>query len=150
VGSVEVTDAGPQPDCLWDSVTLLYDCANWRRSFSWRIPHDAVSGLYFARLVRPSGDNETWRGDGSSMGPVIGGGVFTKTGAVPGEDPAPEVGAHAYGASGASGVLRSALLEPHASHVWFVVRNDRRKADLLFQTSDTTWQVRPRLCTAVP
>src|SRR5205807_1457055 len=60
------------------------DCGNWAESASWAVPPDAVSGIYFAKLVR------------------------SDTGA--------------------------------ASHMFFVVRDDASNADLLFQTSDTTWQ----------
>src|SRR5262245_20305223 len=70
--------------CLSDPTTGLVDCGNWAVSASWAVPADAVSGIYFARLVRT--DN---------------GG---------------------------------------ASHVVFVVRDDASTSDLLFQTSDTTWQ----------
>ena len=61
------------------------DCGNWAVSASWTVPADAVSGIYFAKLVR--------------------------------ED-----------ATGG------------ASHIVFVVRDDDGGSDLLFQTSDTTWQ----------
>ncbi|MFI7544406.1 N,N-dimethylformamidase beta subunit family domain-containing protein [Actinoplanes sp. NPDC049599] len=74
-----------QPDCLSSPTTGLVDCGNWAVSASWAVPATAVSGIYFARLVRT---------DGTSG----------------------------------------------ASHVVFVVRDDGRRSDLLFQTSDTTWQ----------
>ena len=74
-----------QPNCLTDATTGLVDCGNWAVSASWQVPAEAVSGIYFARLVRT---------DGTSG----------------------------------------------ASHVFFVVRNDASTSDLLFQTSDTTWQ----------
>ena len=54
-------------------------------SASWTVPGDAVSGIYFAHLVREDGPS--------------------------GE-----------------------------SHIFFVVRDDDGRSDLLFQTSDTTWQ----------
>ena len=73
-----------QPACLSDAATGLVDCGNWAVSGSWAVPATAVSGIYFARLVR----NDT-------------GG---------------------------------------ASHIVFVVRDDASTSDLLFQTSDTTWQ----------
>ena len=73
-----------QPGCLSDAPTGLVDCGNWNVSGSWAVPANAVSGIYFAKLVRS--DN---------------GG---------------------------------------ASHIVFVVRDDAGNADLLFQTSDTTWQ----------
>ncbi len=74
-----------QPTCVNSSSTNLYDCGNWAVSASWTVPSDAVSGIYFAKLVR------TDRSSGSS-------------------------------------------------HIFFVVRNDTSHSDLLFQTSDTTWQ----------
>src|SRR4029077_7053121 len=42
-----------QPPCLTDSSTGLTDCGNWAISASWTVPGTAVSGVYFARLVRP-------------------------------------------------------------------------------------------------
>ena len=55
-----------------------------------------------------------------------------------GRRPSPEP--HAYGANGLRGRVRRPLKEPIASHAFFVVRQDSRKADVLFQTADTTWQ----------
>jgi methionine-rich copper-binding protein CopC len=82
-----VNPVGPQsqPACLTQNSTGLVDCGNWAVSANWTVPGDAVSGIYFAKLVRT---------DGTSG----------------------------------------------ASHVFFVVRNDASRSDLLFQTSDTTWQ----------
>ncbi|MFC7533548.1 N,N-dimethylformamidase beta subunit family domain-containing protein [Actinoplanes sp. GCM10030250] len=74
-----------QPDCMSVPATGLVDCGNWAVSASWPVPSSAVSGIYFARLVRT---------DGTSG----------------------------------------------ASHVMFVVRDDASRSDLVFQTSDTTWQ----------
>ncbi|MEV4277848.1 DUF4082 domain-containing protein [Actinoplanes xinjiangensis] len=74
-----------QPACITAPATGLVDCGNWAVSASWPVPATAVSGIYFARLVRT---------DGTSG----------------------------------------------ASHVVFVVRNDASRSDLVFQTSDTTWQ----------
>ena len=73
-----------QPACLNNASTGLIDCGNWAESASWAVPADAVSGIYFAKLVR----NDT-------------GG---------------------------------------ASHVFFIVRDDDGRSDMVFQTSDTTWQ----------
>jgi len=42
-----------QPPCLTDISTGLTDCGNWGISASWTVPSTAVSGVYFARLVRP-------------------------------------------------------------------------------------------------
>ena len=75
----------PQPGCLSNSTTGLVDCGNWSVSATWAVPGDAVSGIYFARLVREDGPSG-------------------------------------------------------ASHVVFVVRDDGGRSNLLFQTSDTTWQ----------
>ena len=47
-----------QPSCLVHSPanpadrTGLIDCGNWAESASWTVPATAVSGVYFARLVR--------------------------------------------------------------------------------------------------
>ena len=42
-----------QPDCIDDPETTgLTDCGNWAESASWAVPADAVSGIYFAKLVR--------------------------------------------------------------------------------------------------
>jgi hypothetical protein len=73
-----------QPNCLTDAATGLVDCGNWAESARWQVPVGAVSGIYFARLVR------------------------TDTGG--------------------------------DSHVFFLVRDDDGGSDVLFQTSDTTWQ----------
>jgi len=80
------TPASPQsqPSCLNDAATGLIDCGNWSVSGSWTVPATAVSGIYFAKVIR------------------------SDTGG--------------------------------ASHIFFVVRDDAGTSDLLFQTSDTTWQ----------
>lgn len=44
-----------QPDCLSSPATGLVDCGNWAVSASWPVPTTAVSGIYFARLVRTDG-----------------------------------------------------------------------------------------------
>ena len=85
IASVNPVGRQTQPACLSDPATGLVDCGNWAVSASWTVPATAVSGIYFARLVRT---------DGTSG----------------------------------------------ASHVVFVVRDDSSRSDLLFQTSDTTWQ----------
>ena len=133
-----------QPSCKRDSATRLVDCGNWAVSGSWHAPAEAVSGLYIARLTRAE-PPRTWRHDDSQAAP----GAW-----IPGtKAPAPEPmdvnetinparrvhSAHAYGAQG-RGRLRNALRRPRASLIYFVVRiNDEDGADLLFQTSDTTW-----------
>ncbi len=73
-----------QPACLGDTTTGLTDCGNWAISATWQVPANAVSGVYFAHLIR------------------------TDTGG--------------------------------DSHIVFIVRNDSSHSDILYQTSDTTWQ----------
>ena len=58
-GARKVTTVNPsvslpqtQPACLTDSATKLIDCGNWAVSASWNVPSTAVSGIYFAHLVR--------------------------------------------------------------------------------------------------
>ncbi|HSL00487.1 MAG TPA: N,N-dimethylformamidase beta subunit family domain-containing protein [Rubrobacteraceae bacterium] len=87
VATVEPSASLPhaQPECETRSDVGLVDCGTWGVSASWQVPADAVSGIYFAKLVR----------EDATAG---------------------------------------------ASHVVFVVRDDDGNSDLLFQTSDTTWQ----------
>ena len=73
-----------RPACT-DAATGLIDCGNWAVSASWTVPADAVSGIYFAKLVAR---------------------------------PTPAARATSS----------------------FVVRDDASHSDVLFQTSDTTWQ----------
>jgi methionine-rich copper-binding protein CopC len=73
-----------QPAPLTDAATGLVDCGNWAVSASWAVPSNAVSGIYFARLIR-----DDTGGD---------------------------------------------------SHIMFIVRNDSSNSDLLFKTSDSTWE----------
>ena len=48
-----------QPACLDDPTTTgLTDCGNWAESASWAVPADAVSGIYFAKLVRDGGASD--------------------------------------------------------------------------------------------
>lgn len=80
-----LTTAQIQPHPIVDMSLGLIDCGNWSVSASWEIPEDAVSGVYFAKLVREDGT------EGASIIP-------------------------------------------------FVVRDDASASDIVFQTSDTTWQ----------
>ena len=112
-----------QPEGLRDEATHLYDCGNWAVSASWQAPPDATSGIYFARLVRQDSDPASWRVDNSQESPAE----------------RPLASPHAYGALG-HGRLANALREPRASHIYFVVRHDNSNSDIIFQTSDTTWQ----------
>jgi hypothetical protein len=82
----------PQPDPQIDSLSGLLSCSGWSESTAWNVPVDAVSGIYFAKLVRE----------------VVGG--------IP------------------------QAIDSGASHIFFVVRDDERNSELLFQTSDATWQ----------
>src|SRR5687768_16608844 len=41
-----------QPNCLTAVATGLVDCGNWSQNASWTVPADAVSGIYFVKLVR--------------------------------------------------------------------------------------------------
>jgi hypothetical protein len=129
MGARQVTSIRPsvplpqaQPPCLTDASVQLYDCGNWAVSASWEVPRDAMSGIHIARLVREDNEPPSWAPDNSrtrAARPV----------------PLP----HAYGALGL-GKLANALKEPRASHMYFIVRDDASRADLLFQTMDTTWQ----------
>jgi hypothetical protein len=41
-----------QPNCVTNASVGLYDCGNWGVSASWAVPGTAVSGIYFARVIR--------------------------------------------------------------------------------------------------
>ncbi len=41
-----------QPECMHEESTGLIDCGNWSVSASWKVPTEAVSGLYMAQLIR--------------------------------------------------------------------------------------------------
>ncbi|MFC4784407.1 N,N-dimethylformamidase beta subunit family domain-containing protein [Nocardioides sp. MAHUQ-72] len=61
LGARKITTVNPtnivrnQPSCLNDASTGLVDCGNWAQNATWTVPADAVSGIYFARLVRTDG-----------------------------------------------------------------------------------------------
>ncbi len=80
-----LTTAQVQPHPIVDMSLGLIDAGNWAVSASWAIPQDAVSGVYFAKLVRQDGTA------GQSIVP-------------------------------------------------FIVRDDGSTSNIVFQTSDTTWQ----------
>ena len=138
VDSIEPSAALPQiqPECLRGAIPVLaegggldtwpaplVDCGNWAVSASWRAPEDATSGIYFARLVREDPVEGWVRND--QFGP----------------SPLPPTGRDSlWEADGFRAVMRNALREPRASHIYFVVRDDDGASDLLFQTSDLTWQ----------
>ena len=138
VDSIEPSAALPQiqPECLRGAIPVLaegggldtwpaplVDCGNWAVSASWRAPEDATSGIHFARLVREDPVEGWVRND--RFGP----------------SPLPPTGRDSlWEADGFRAVMRNPLREPRASHVYFVVRDDDGRSDLLFQTSDLTWQ----------
>ncbi len=64
VATVQPSAALPQtqPACLSESATGLTDCGNWAESASWDVPADAVSGIYFAKLVREDASRRKPRG----------------------------------------------------------------------------------------
>ena len=91
LGARRITSVNPtatlpqnQPSCLTQPSTGLIDCGNWAVSGQWAVPANAVSGIYFAKVIR--------------------------------------------------------LDTGGASHIVFIVRNDSATSDIVFQTSDTTWQ----------
>jgi len=62
MGARQITSINPsaalpqtQPACSNDTTNGLVDCANWKVSASWPVPSTAVSGIYFAKLVRTDG-----------------------------------------------------------------------------------------------
>ncbi|MFC7397571.1 DUF4082 domain-containing protein [Chelatococcus sp. GCM10030263] len=52
---MDLTSAQVQPHPIVDYSLGLIDCGNWSVSASWEVPPDAVSGVYFAKLVREDG-----------------------------------------------------------------------------------------------
>lgn len=125
VDTVEPTATLPQeqPDCLTDPATRLYDCGNWAVSASWQAPADATSGIYFGRLVREDpAPPRLWQND--RFRPV----------------PQPEGSLNDPEWYRTKPTMANALREPRASHIYFVVRDDEGGSDMLFQTSDLTWQ----------
>jgi len=132
-----------QPECYKDDATLLVDCGTWAVSGAWPIPEDTVPGVFFARLVMEDPPHH-WRTDASEIWPSS---KFANRNwdykQMPpcGSEPCPAM-AHAYGAQRlqAGNMMRNALKEPHSSHVYFVIRQDARKTDILLQTIDTTWR----------
>lgn len=61
IDTVEPSASLPQSqlNCLTDLASGLLDCGNWDVSASWTVPADAVSGVYFAHLVRPDTGGES-------------------------------------------------------------------------------------------
>ena len=84
VATVQPLHVKNQQPCRTDAATQLIDCGNWNESASWTVPLNAVSGIYFVKLLSDDGTL--------------------------------------------------------SSHIVFIVRDDSSHSDLLFQTSDTTWQ----------
>jgi hypothetical protein len=85
VATIQPTNLDEQPDPLYHLSTDTVDASNWHVSASWQVPTTAVSGVYWAKLVREDGPDE-----------------------------------------------ENAII--------FVVRDDEGRSEMLFQTSDTSWQ----------
>ena len=51
ITTLNVSGATTQPACRTESATGLIDCGNWTQTAAWAVPSDAVSGVYFAKLV---------------------------------------------------------------------------------------------------
>jgi len=133
-----------QPECRDEPETHLVDCGNWEPAVTWTVPVDAISGVYFGRLILTeelSEDKQNWRADNSQIPPSY---KFAN----PDRDyakPPPSGWPHAYGVQrlellngGAMGAF--ALKEPRASHAYFVVRKRGGGAEVVMQTLDQTWQ----------
>ena len=58
VATIQPSVALPQfqPPGLLDATSRLLDCGNWAVSASWSAPTSAISGIYFAKLVREDGN----------------------------------------------------------------------------------------------
>src|SRR5262249_7529926 len=48
-----------QPECLHEEKTGLVDCGKWAVAASWKVPSEAVSGLYIADLERDDTGGES-------------------------------------------------------------------------------------------
>jgi len=132
-----------QPECYKDDLTLLVDCGNWAVSAAWLVPTDVVPGIFFARLVMED-PPKFWRTDASEImpSPKFANRNWNYSRMPPcGPEQCPAL-VHAYGAQRhlSGDMMSNALKEPHASHVYFVIRQDVRKTDVLLQTIDTTWR----------
>ncbi|GAA0442450.1 DUF4082 domain-containing protein [Actinoplanes campanulatus] len=47
----------PQPECVTNAATEIYDCGTWSVSATWTVPASTVSGIFIAKLViEDSGD----------------------------------------------------------------------------------------------
>jgi hypothetical protein len=131
-----------QPECLSEMSTLLVDCVNWQRSASWESSVDGTSGIYLARLVRTDEESKpNWRADNS---PLLGDPKFGRDGIDQTIAPETSLEVGAYGFMRqhlpAHGAQRNAIKEGRASHIYFLVRDDKTPSDVLMQTMDTTWQ----------
>ncbi|MET1005384.1 MAG: DUF4082 domain-containing protein [Propionibacteriaceae bacterium] len=51
ITTVNPTSYPTQPNSCLSNSTGLVDCGNWAQTASWAVPADAVSGIYFAKLV---------------------------------------------------------------------------------------------------
>nr|WP_254678762.1 DUF4082 domain-containing protein [Arthrobacter sp. 24S4-2] len=71
-----VTLPQSQPACLTQSSSGLVDCGNWAVSANWAVPATAVSGVYFAHLVRNDNGGDSMipfvvRNDASTSGILL-------------------------------------------------------------------------------
>lgn len=139
-----------QPDCFEEIETHLVDCGNWHVSAVWHVPGAALSGVYFAKIIRRDG-KAFWRSDNSPLAPSpkFADPDIDSNVAPPCRDGTLgcEAKIHAYGAQrraryGSGMPLSNAIREPTASHAYFVVRaaGPRAAGELVLQTMDTTWQ----------
>src|SRR3954447_2305503 len=55
IATIANPGATSQPACDTHADTGLIDCGNWSISASWKVPANAVSGVYLAHLVRTDG-----------------------------------------------------------------------------------------------
>jgi N,N-dimethylformamidase beta subunit-like, C-terminal len=141
---------GKQPPSEPPLSTHETHCGNWKTSVTWQVPQDARSGLYAARITAipdsstgPEGvKTVNWRADGAPDGADFRFADRNDAFAFP------EKRTHSYGARGLND-LREPLVDPVASHIYFVVRDGltngsggggvRVKHDILLQTADATW-----------
>ena len=123
-----------QPECVYEFDTHLVDCGNWDVTIAWKVPTDTASGLFFARLVREDPEEiKNWRTDNSQ---ISWDSRFNRP--QDQEDPRfpPPSGKATYGVNKArrQPLLRNALKDPRASHMYFIVRQDNRTSEMLIQT----------------
>ncbi|HVT28291.1 MAG TPA: DUF4082 domain-containing protein, partial [Lacipirellulaceae bacterium] len=60
VATVNPTNLNDQPSPIYHADTNSTDASNWHVSASWNVPVNAVSGVYYAKLVRDDGRGENF------------------------------------------------------------------------------------------